>query len=296
MMIEFQLFRIKVYSQNTMPLFNQQSNSKPLPKEILRETILKNPEGELNGGIKWIIGDVEEIDKSSLYFRIAKTTKVTIINEETTVTTRNDVTIHNKHFKDTEQKTNPYTHAIIDIEDGVLAIGKKTSLSRKTTGIAQQLERLINSNVSNIMYSIRTEISPIKDPEEFLEYIKSAHSISIFTLNFSLPNPLDAEKDFVKPAQNLLSSINGENGKVILRGNRLNAENLTELTRSAASTGDDASVTYRESEDAAPITKSLHGHSVIKQFNSSDIDTNKKSIIERIRLLYRSIRGKNKTQ
>ena len=90
MMIEFQLFRIKVYSQNTMPLFNQQSNSKPLPKEILRETILKNPEGELNGGIKWIIGDVEEIDKSSLYFRIAKTTKVTIINEETTVTTRND--------------------------------------------------------------------------------------------------------------------------------------------------------------------------------------------------------------
>ena len=73
-MLEFQMFRIKVYPSPQGFLFEPPKT----PSEILKDVILSLPSAELRKGMIWHIGNLSPIKEGGLYFRIGRTTKSTL--------------------------------------------------------------------------------------------------------------------------------------------------------------------------------------------------------------------------
>ncbi len=274
-MLEFQVFRTKVFPSGQRLLFE----SAPSRSAILRQAVLAHPSGQLRGRAIWHIGNVEPLDDMGFYFRFGKTTRSTL------------EMFHDGVFEDAEFEMSPYTHVLLDNVLEVAAIAKKTRLARTTVGIANQLARLLNSSPEVRGQDARLEVSAIPDPEDFIEYLQHAHSISKFSLWFSRPNPFDANEDFIQPAQRYLAEANGEKGKVEIKGEDLNAVPLEEMARSAASTGDDASVRLRTSESGKPVTKYMGRRAVTVAEETLVEPEQKRELLKRLRDIYHRIRG-----
>lgn len=279
-MIELQLFRIKVLPSKQGLLFDVPASR----GDILKRAVESKPEGALWGKATGHIGDVESLDKNGYYFRFGRTTKATLEQ------------FRAGHFEDAEFETTPYTHVFLDVELELAAIAKKTRLAQTTVGIANQLARLLNACDIVTHFGVRIEIAPIQNPEDFIKYVHQAYNISKFSMTFSRPNPWDANKDFVQPSQKALAKVNGEKGRVEMRGQDLKAEPLAEFARSAASTGDDASVRLKESQQARPVTKHLRGRAVTITEEELDTPEQKRGLLERLRDAYHKIRGSNKVR
>ena len=247
--------------------------------DILRKAIESKPEGALWGKAKGHIGDIEHLDANGYYFRFGRTTKATLEQ------------FHDGHFEDAQFETTPYTHVLLDVDLEIAAIARKTRLAQTVVGIANQLARLLNS--CDVIHQIgaRIEITPIQDPDDFIKYVQQAYNISKFSMTFSPPNPWDANKDFVKPVQKAVAQVNGEKGKVEIKGQDKNKDPLEEFIRSAASTGDNASVRMKDTERAEPITRHLRGKAVTVTKKEVDTPEQKHGLLDRIRIIYRRIRG-----
>lgn len=273
-MLEFHMFRVKVLLPTQRSLFNSMTRA-----SILRKCIECQPEGALWGGINWHLGDVEALDENAYYFRFGKTTKATL------------EMFQDGHFEDAEFPTSPYTHAFIDVAIGVAAIAKKTELGRTPNTLGNQLARLLNSCDIVVQAGAKIEVAVIQDPEDFIQYIRSAYRISKFWMTFSLPNPWDANEDFVQPAQKALAQTKGEEGKVEMKGEDLQHEPLEEFARSAATTGDKASIKMQESQEAEFVTKRLQSGAVTIVQDEVSEPEEKLSLLELLRETYRKIRG-----
>lgn len=277
-MLEFQLFRVRVYPSHQRDLFTK-DRSRP---EMLRETIESLPSGEFRRGLKWHIGNIAAIDGSSLYFRLGRTSTATleIFDED------------EGGFVDQEFETAPYTHAIVDVELEVCAIAKKSRLSPSQSGIARQFARLLNESAKAKEFQAVFEIDEVKDPEDFVAHLREAYSISKFWVTFSRPNAFDADHDFVKPFQRMVESSNGEKGKAELQGENLDAGTLEAVTRSAAATGDNACAWLKPSKQSRRIKKQLRGSSVNTSQEDVADDMQRLTLMNRVRELYRKVRGK----
>ena len=275
-MPEFQVFRLKVYPSKQSSLFEKEKR----PADILKEVIESLPSAELRKGMIWHIGNVRELDKAGLYFRIGRTTTSTI------------EIYQDGNFLDQEFETAPYTHALIDTNLEICAIAKKTRLSLSILGIANQLVKLLNESEKGRYFQLGFEIDEITDPEDFIAYLHKALAISKFWITFSKPNPFDVNKDFIEPMGRLLRESNGERGKTELQGESLSPDKLEALARSAASTGDNAGALLVPSQTETKVKKHLKGNPVmLKQEDLSD-DDQKRNLLEKIRALYHKIRGK----
>ncbi len=274
-MLEFQLFRVKVLLPNQGQLYL----TKPTPTDLLRILIESRPTDELRSRITWHIGNVENIDDSGIYFRFGKTTKATI------------ETFKDGVFIDQEFETSPYTHIILDVKLEVMAIAKKVKLSPKVSGIAGRLSRLLELSTYSSEQGAEIEIAELQDPESFLAHLRQAYQISRFSVEFSRPNPFDANRDFVKPLQKCLAEANGEKGKVELKGESLTAVPLAELARSAAASGDDASARLRADPEARPVTRHLKGKAVMVTEENVERLEQKRTILQHIREMYKRLRG-----
>ena len=276
-MLEFQLFRTKVYPSQQRELFAREG-TRP---QMLRETIQSLPSGEFRRGLIWHIGNVTPIDESGLYFRLGRTSTSTLeIYDE-----------GEGGFIDQEFETAPYTHAIVDVELEVCAIAKKTRLSPTTAGIARQFVRLLNESEKAVEFQALFEIDDVKDPEDFIAHLKRAYSISKFWVLFSRPNAFDANEHFVKPFQRMVEESNGEKGKAELKGQSLNSETLETVARSAAATGDDAGAWIKPSQHARRVKKQLSGSSGNTSQEDVADERQRQTLLDRVRELYRRIRG-----
>lgn len=276
-MLEFQLFRIKVFPSKQLSLLESPKSH----SEILHETIRSSPSVELRKGMNWHIGNIVSIDNNGLYFRVGRTTKSTL------------EVYKDGNFTDTEFETSPYTHVLVDLDLEICAIAKKMRLSPKTTGIANQFIRLLNESEMAKTLSSEFTIQPLTDPEDFISHLKKAHTIAKFWITFTKPNAFDVEDDFIKPAQKLIQESNGKLGKTQIEGTKLNAEVLEELSRSAAATGDDAAAWLQPTPTENITKKQLKGNPVIITEDEIEIQEKKEGLLGRIRRLYEKIRGKD---
>ena len=275
-MPEFQLFRLKVYPSTQGSLFETPKTA----SAILRDIILSQPSAEFRTGVVQHIGNVANIDRNALYFRIGRTSESTIEVYE------------NNNFAEEQFETAPYTHVFLDTRLEICAIAKKPRLSRTTTGIARQFIRLLAESERNRQIRASFEIDPINDPEDFITQLREAIVISKFWVTFSKPNPFDTNRDFTQPMEKLLREADGQKGRTELQGQNLKPDVLEELARSAASTGEDAAAWIQSETDDKPVKKQLDGNPVVvEEENVQDID-DKKDFIERMRHLYEKIRGK----
>jgi hypothetical protein len=276
-LLDFQLFRIKVYPEAQQVFFEPERSR----SEILRETIASLPTGEFRVGLTWHLGNLTELDRNGVYFRLGRTSTSMIEIFDPVKAA----------FIDQEFESAPYTHVVLDFELEVCAIARKPRLSPTTIGIARRFARLLTGSDKARDIRASFEIDDIKDPEDFISHLKEAYSISKFWVQFSRPNAFDADEDFVRPFQRMLEAADGEKGKAEVKGENLNSETLEAVTRSAAATGDDAAAWIKPSEDARKIRKQLRGSVVnVAQEDVADQEQ-RRSLLDRMRDLYRKIRG-----
>lgn len=277
MSIEFQLFRITVYPSEQRELFEINKT----PSEILKEVIVSSPSAELRRGITWHIGNTLLIDNDSYYFRIGKTSRSTLEIFE------------NGNFIDEELDTSPYTHVFLDYRLELCAIARKNRLSQSVIGIANQLTRLFNKSEYAQSLGAKFEINIIKDPSDFISHLNTANTIERYWVNFKKPNLIDANKEFYKPMEKLLKDTHGDIGKTQLKGENLNPEPLIELTRTAASSGNDAGATMGIiiNNNVSKIRRRLSDNPVMIYKEDIAEKSLKMEFIDMIRRIYFKIRG-----
>ena len=161
-MPDFELFRVKVYPSQQIPLFGSAME----PSEVLRQTILSLPSVELRKGMIWHIGNVAQLDNTGLYFRVGRTSKLTV------------EIYKDGNFLDQPFETAPYTHVILDTSLEVSAIARKTKLSQKTVGIANQFVKLLRESEKGRQLQADFEIGELNDPEDFLTHLRNATAIT----------------------------------------------------------------------------------------------------------------------
>lgn len=276
-MIDFQLFRLKV---QFVPQGNLLTGQFPERPQLLREAILERPAAELRKGYEWHIGNVQTVRDAGLYFAVGRVTKGTLpLFDEAT-----------QEFKEVEFEQAPYTHALLDLPLGLLAVARNSRLSPTQLGIAKQVARLLAETTTMRDQSGRVIADPLSDPEEFIKYLRGAWAVTRFKITFGRPNPIDVNEDFQEPMERLLAETEGTKGHTVVNGERLEPEPLEELSRSAAATGQDAHATMRMRKGGPKIRRGLREKSVILRQAEPVDDESRSTILDTIRGRYEAIR------
>jgi hypothetical protein len=246
---------------------------------VLNIAILALPSAVTRKGTAWHIGNLFNIDQDAIYLRIGKIAKSKIgIYDDGA-------------FIDKEFEQAPYTHVVVDVRLELCAIAKKTQLLPKPAGIAKQFARLLKESADTHNLQVeRFEIEELKDPQEFIEYLRTSYSVSEFWVTFKRPNPWDANRDFHQPMSRLLEQSEGQEGQTKLRGETLKPDVLEELARSAASGGDDAGILCQLVEKGQKIRKQLKVNPAVVSQEEVAQDKQKGALIQRIRDFYQRIR------
>lgn len=272
--LEFQLFRIKFIKSDQPSLFDEEKT----PTQIFLQALKSKPEYQnANYGSYWHLGNLE-IKNTSGYFAFGKTTLSKIEKYDE----------NSNNFMEEDSETSPFTHVVFDAELGLIAISKKTKLSRTIKGLTKKLKYILDQTKIVSANNVLCLIDPIKNPCTFIQQLKNAHSILKFEAGFVGPNPFDADEYFNKPMSVYLNKANGENGKTIIEGKKLNVEVIEEVTKSVASIGNEANARIQEYEDSAP--KKIYLGSEFLMFSIDDSEFKKQDALSEMRELYHKTR------
>lgn len=269
------LFRIKVIEPPQRTIFSETEK-----REVFIESLLRSkPSEEIRRGYVWHIGNVTKIDEKSLMFAAGRTTrKSTELYDEDT-----------GDFVEIEGKESPFTYVFYEAKYGIFAITPKSGLAPTAKGIARNLEKLLNRQPRAKDVGVEIELSEIWDPEGFLEQIRNSYELVGFAIEFTKPNPFDVERDLHAPMQSYLREIGGSKGRATVQGTDLNKDSVEDVTRSVASTGNDASARIRRKKGQRPVTRRLRGDPVIVQLEGIEGEKSD-TILSRIREAYRALR------
>lgn len=254
--IEYSLFRVKFIKPRQVYLFQEDLT----PQQLFLTAIDERPSAELRSGYEWHIGNLTFFDSETGYFAVGRTTTSTI--EKFDLGTGN--------FVEEQLEESPYTHCVFSSTIGFIGIAKKPNLSPTTKGIANRLEQLLTKTKVIQRNKITVEVRPIPDPEGFLKAIESAFRVFQFSATFRGPNPFDADEFFQKPLSVYLSAANGEKGKTVINGEDLNRAVITEVTRSTAATGNEASARVQKTRRQKPMTINLRGDPIKRRYEEKD--------------------------
>ena len=254
--VEYSLFRVKFIKPSQKSLFNENIT----PQELFKSAILQRPSAELRSGYHWHIGNVHFFDESRGYFAIGRTTISSIEKFDES----------SGNFVEEETEESPYTHCVFDASIGFIGVAKKSILSQTTKGIADRLEQLMSTTQGVVENHIAVEIRPIPDPDGFLKALSQAYKVYSYTATFRGPNPFDADEHFQKPLAVYLSAANGQKGKATINGDDLDREVLSEVTRSTAATGNEASARIQKNKNQRAITINLRGDPIKRRYDESE--------------------------
>lgn len=274
-MFDFQLFRLKVYFSPQPDLFIQ----RPSRSQIIEDAIKSRPAAQLRKGIEWHIGNILEIDKQGLYFRVGRSsrTKVAIFKDG--------------DFVDVEEELAPYTHVVVDVRQEILALARNSNVSSTPVAIARAIARLLDRSSAASELSVKFEMAEISDPHEFIRILREAYAITRFTVSFAPPNPWDVNKDIIEPLQKTLATVDADTGQLEYIGDGLRVEACEELAHSAAASGDDAKAKIRPEHGTRPVLKRLRGNVVTMSHDKVDSVSTLRNLLSRMRELYARIRG-----
>lgn len=254
--IEYHLFRVKFIRPAQTSFLHEDLT----PGQVLLEAVGEKPSVEARAGYEWHIGNVRKFSETTGYFAVGRTTTSTIEKFDAS----------SGNFIEEELEESPYTHCVFDASIGIIGIARKSQLSPTTKGIANRLEQLFTAAPVVSRNNITVEVRPIPDPEGFLKAIDSAFRVFRFSATFGGPNPFDADEYFQKPLSVYLSAANGAKGKTTINGEDLNREVLTEVTRSSAATGNEASARIQKTRKQKPVTINLRGDPIKRRYDEGE--------------------------
>ena len=280
-MTTFFLFRIKI--ERSSSLFADLADPTLSHGEIILAAIEKKGSHSLRNGQQWRIGNLERLNDTSVFFalgRIAQKTRDLYDDEA-------------GNFVEVPSDEAPHTYVVVDLELQVCAIARKTIVSRTTMAAAKNLQSILNAThkrdpeTSHLTFAL----SPIEDPESFIDLIKSAFRVSEFTVQFSLPNPTDTEEQFMKPMQRYLQDARGNRGQTTIRGEELDTDLIEQMARSAASSGNGARARIQSAPDSQPAMRRSVGSQANVAKEEIATDDDKRQLAKLIRAAYRRIRN-----
>jgi hypothetical protein len=275
-MLEFQVFRISVFFNQQIGMFNTEISR----SEVLKNIILSKPDLIKNSEKIWHIGNVLEIGNSTIYFRIGKTSKLTV------------ELFHEGNFVESEFETSPYTHVVLNTKLEICAIAKKIKLSPTISGISHRLIELFKNSSFIKNQNIELDIKAIKDPTDFISHLKSAYSVKKFWVTLSPPNAFDVDSDFTKPLSKITKELKAESAKAELRGTNLDQNKLESISRSAASLGNNLSALILPKIDCSPKRIHFEGNNVIIFIDNNKFEQDKNKFSKELKDQYKKIKKK----
>lgn len=273
--IEYYLYRAKFIKPKQLDFMHEKIS----PQDIFLEAIKEKPSLEVRQGYTWHIGNISRFSDSSGYFAVGRTTKA--IFEKYNMDTGD--------FQIEEQESSPYTHCVFNATVGFLAIAGKSRLAPTSNGLAAKIQHLLSQTAIVKKNEIDVELSPINNPEDFLQAISSAYRILTFTATFTGPNPFDADEYFQRPLSVYLKEANGKKGKTQISGEDLNSNIVEAIARSTAATGNTASARIQRGRAQRTTRVDLKGNIVKRRYEEREIDPQK--VLEDFSQLYNEVRG-----
>lgn len=234
------LFRTKFVKGKQLPL----SFHSITPEEILKTSINEKPALEVREGYTWHIGNVHFINDTMGHFKIGRRSLSDLPKYD-------DQT---KDFINELSETSPNTIVYFDASYGLLGLVNNYELSPTEFGLANKLQQLLQGTNIVVETMTNVEIDSVKNPVEFITRVRNAYSIKKFSVTFSGPNPFDADEYFHKPMSIYLNEANGKVGKTIIDGDDLKSSVIIDMTKSIASTGNDATARIQEKSHEKVVT------------------------------------------
>lgn len=278
----FYLYRLKIERSDTPSMFDDQTRQ---PGAVILSAIEEKPSQEIRKGQTWHIGNIQKVERDTVFFALGKVTKAThqFYDEE-----KGD-------FIEESLEEAPNTYVAVDLNLQICAVAQKSKIASQAGGIARNLAKLLSASHEAKTGRLAFTLSDIPDPDEFLELIKNAKRITEFEITLSPPNPWDVNRQFHRPMEEFIRAANGMQGKSSVRGDDLNAEVIEDLARSAASTGNKAEARIQSTEDEKPVLKKLDGNPVTVSAEELVTNEEKKDLFSKIREAYRRVRGKDQS-
>lgn len=275
--MELVLYRVKIMR----PLQSNAFDPGLSAPQLLRQMLLEKPTAPSSFGSLWHIGNVDLIDGSGVYFALGRTTRATI-----------PILLKGSgDFVEEQYESAPYTHAFVDIEREVIAIAVKSSVAPTTDAMARQLERLLVRTNAARDADASVSVAAVSEPEQLLQALRTAYAVTSFTVHFTRPNPMDVNDEFIKPMERLALAAGGESGKTTIRGRALDPVPLTDLVRSAASSGDDAVANVKPARGSKSVRRSLRGQNARISEQDASTAEGRARILEKLRRKYSDVRG-----
>lgn len=275
-MIQFQLFRLRLRFPAEKALFAEGT-----PPELIKRAIQARPTKKGRKNATWHVGNVQEIGEG-LYFALGRTTRARFEKFDEKA----------GNFIEDSFETAPYTHAFVDLPLQVCAIALKPRVAPSAGAMARRLSELMSEAILTENVSVEFTLDPLKDPDTFIDYIRSAYAIKRFAMTFRTPNPWDVERDFQKPLQQMLRDAHGEQGKLAVGGSGIDPSVAENLARAAASTGDEAEADLVMKKNERVVRRAMRREFVTLFVNEEDFEVvdGKAGVLGRLREIYQSIR------
>lgn len=271
---EYHLYRAKFIKPSQLPLLGAERSS----AELFLESINDKPEYTLATGSEWHLGNVHLFNEYSGSFAVGRTTKTTVEKFDK----------ESGDFVDELDDSGPYTVVVFDSRIGLLGIAKKSKLAPNAASIARRIKDLIATTKTVVDSGADVRIDIIPDPEDFLEKLKSAYSISKFRATFTGPNPVDADELFQKPLSVYAQEMGASSGVLEVVGDGLNEEIAESVAKSTAATGNTASARVIPSKGKKAKNIKMKGEAVVI---SVDQDASSSDILDQMQVEYSRVRG-----
>ena len=184
----------------------------------------------------------------------------------------------------------PFVNVFVDLKNSVCAVQKNSKFSPSIESAAELLEKLLQEHDVSKQYQCDIQVDAIRDPEEFITLIRPNTLITKFFFEVRRPNPFDAN-ELAGVVKDATLEFNANKTRTSIDGSDLNHELVKELTRSSASTGDDAGIKFRQAGDSQFLTKSLKNNKILTNIDVDEAEKDMNPVLRLIRQLYNRVRS-----
>lgn len=153
------------------------------------------------------------------------------------------------------------------------------------------MQKLLNEPRFARDAGFRIVVDELRDPQNFIEQIRSSEKVTRFQFVAEFKNPHDVQGLIHRPAEEYNELIGGDKTTVETRGSDLDKEVIEEMARSAASVGDPASATIKDSDGAKSRTIYLRGTPLLEKVVFSGIEEMKEQMLIALRAAYNRLRN-----
>jgi hypothetical protein len=264
------LFRINITARQTNLLAKY-----PGASSVLRQIVESSPRRELKTRV-WLLGNVTKLTNDMSYFRFGR--RRSIKKPEWDV----------DHFVDKEDTDAPYSHIYINFNLEYFSISHNSDVSSSIDAAVRQLRFLFESTNLARDFDLEFEIRPVRNPTEFVDRLRKARLVRRFWFTVARPNIIDVGQ-VTRDLEKLTRDLGGIKTKAQTEGN-INVEDAVELTRVAASNGQEAGASFRGPRDRRWTRASLGRNNI--EFTESDevLRSEKERVATQVAKYYRDTR------